>query len=279
MLNAIIGLKQKMGSVYVKDRVYPVTWVKVDPCVVTQIKHEEKDGYIAVQLGVGSKSTKNISKPLQNHLKNVAKDKKLPRYLREIKVTQESELKVGDEVKMGDVLKKGDIVAITGISKGKGFAGGVRRWGFAGGPKTHGQSDRERAPGSIGQRTTPGRIYKGKKMAGRMGSDKVTVKNVIIVDSDEKNNLVAITGAVPGAPGALVFIKKIGEGGVMVEDRQTEVTSEITADEQEEKEEVKAEVKEEKQQEEVSESAEKKSGDVAGEEKEEVKSTENQEIK
>ncbi len=268
-----------MGSVYVKDRVYPVTWVKVDPCVVTQIKHEEKDGYIAVQLGVGSKSTKNISKPLQNHLKNVAKDKKLPRYLREIKVTQESELKVGDEVKMGDVLKKGDIVAITGISKGKGFAGGVRRWGFAGGPKTHGQSDRERAPGSIGQRTTPGRIYKGKKMAGRMGSDKVTVKNVIIVDSDEKNNLVAITGAVPGAPGALVFIKKIGEGGVMVEDRQTEVTSEITADEQEEKEEVKAEVKEEKQQEEVSESAEKKSGDVAGEEKEEVKSTENQEIK
>ena len=222
-----------MGSVYVKDRVYPVTWVKVNPCVVTQIKHEEKDGYTAVQLGVGTKSIKNFSKPLQNHLKNVVKDKKLPRYLREVEVTQESDLKVGDEIKMGDVLKKGDIVAISGISKGKGFAGGVKRWGFAGGPKTHGQSDRERAPGSIGQRTTPGRIYKGKKMAGRMGSDRVTVKNVTIVDLDEINNLVAITGAVPGAPGALVFIKKIGEGGAMVEDKQLEsAPAEISTDEQ-----------------------------------------------
>lgn len=244
MLDTILGIKQKMGSVYVKDRVYPVTWVKVDPCVVTQIKHEEKDGYIAVQLGTGTKPIKNFSKPLQNHLKNVIKDKKLPRYLREVRVAKESDLKVGDEVKMGDVLKKGDIVAISGISKGKGFAGGVKRWGFAGGPKTHGQSDRERAPGSIGQRTTPGRIYKGKKMAGRMGSDRVTVKNVMIVDSDEKNNLVAITGAVPGAPGALIFIKKIGEGEIMVEDKQVEAAlTEAAVDEEVKNEEMPVEEK------------------------------------
>jgi large subunit ribosomal protein L3 len=211
MLDTIIGIKQKMGAVYLKDRRFPVTWVKVDPCIVTQVKHLEKDGYAAVQLGTGSKKDKYLTKPLIGHLKKITKDNKSPRYLREIRIKEDSDLKVSDEVKLTEVLKKGDMVTVTGTSKGKGFAGVVKRWGFAGGPKTHGQSDRERAPGSIGQRTTPGRVYKGKKMAGRMGQDRVTVKSLVVVDIDEKNNLVAITGAVPGVNGGLVYIKKTGE--------------------------------------------------------------------
>ena len=223
MLNTVFGFKQKMGAVYLNDRRYPVTWVKVDPSVVTQIKNEEKDGYFAVQLGMGHKSAKNLTKPLQNHLKNVAKDKKYPRFIREIRLKEASDLNVGSEVKLTDVLKSGDIVTVTGISKGKGFAGVVKRWKFAGGPKTHGQSDRERAPGSIGNRTTPGRVWKGKRMAGRMGSDQVTVKSLNVIDIDEKENLVAITGAVPGAIGRLVIIRKTGEGEVKKVDQLKEV--------------------------------------------------------
>ena len=211
MLDTILAVKQKMGAVYISDRRFPVTWVKVDPCVVTQIKHKDKDGYYAIQLGSGSKRTEKLTKPLQNHLKNVTKNKIAPKYLREVRLREEASLKVGDVVKLTDVLKKGDVVSVTGISKGKGFAGVVKRWGFAGGPKTHGQSDRERAPGSIGQRTTPGRVYKGKKMAGRMGGDQVSVKGLLVVEMDENNNLVAVVGAIPGKTGGLLYVKKIGE--------------------------------------------------------------------
>jgi len=257
MLDTILGFKQKMGAVYINDRRYPVTWVKVEPCVVTQIKHEEKDGYMAVQLGTGSKRIKNVSKPLQGHLKKSpktqdSKEKMLPRFLREVRVKEDSQLKVGDEVKVADVLRAGDVVTITGISKGKGFAGVVKRWKFAGGPKTHGQSDRERAPGSIGNRTSPGRVFKGKRMAGRMGSDRVTVKNLNIIDVDEKNSLIAITGAVPGADKSLVFIKKTGEGGVRAEAEVKEVDStdvQVVVDKQvieEKKEEKEVENKENK---------------------------------
>lgn len=225
MIDTILGFKQKMGTVFIGDQSIPVTWVKVDPCVVTQIKGQEKDGYQAVQLGTGSKKTVNFTKPLKGHLGKASqiqnskiKDQNLlPRFLREIRVKEETGLKVGDEVKVTDVLKKGDYVTIIGTSKGKGFAGGVKRWGFAGGPKTHGQSDRERAPGSIGQRTTPGRVYKGRHMAGRMGTDRVTVKNLVAVDIDEKNNLVAIMGAVPGIIGGLIFIKRTSSGGIQTE--------------------------------------------------------------
>ncbi len=224
MLNTILGFKQKMGSVFIRDRRFPVTWIKVDPCIVTQIKNPEKDGYQAIQLGIGSKKSKNITKPLIGHLKKATKKQDTSlRYLREIRTDQDTELKVGEEVKVADILKKGDFVVVTGISKGKGFAGVVKRWGFAGGPKTHGQSDRERSPGSIGQRTTPGRVYKGKKMAGRMGSDRVSVKNLVVIDIDEKKNLVAVTGAIPGNVGGLVFIKKIGESKLRLEQtRQVE---------------------------------------------------------
>jgi len=218
MIDTLLGFKQKMGAVYINDRRYPVTWVKVDPCIVTQVKHAEKDRYTAVQLGIGSKKNKNLTKPQTGHLKKLTNTQNsTPRFLREVVFKDDPNLKVGDIVKIVDVFKKGDIITVTGVSKGKGFAGVVKRWRFAGGPKTHGQSDRERAPGSIGQRTTPGRVYKGKRMAGRMGQDKVTVKGLAILDIDETNNTIVIKGPVPGATGGLVYIKKTGEGGVKVE--------------------------------------------------------------
>jgi large subunit ribosomal protein L3 len=218
MLNAILGTKEKMGAIYVEDTRVPVTWVKAGPCIVTQIKKIDSDGYWAVQLGFGSKKIKNITKPLKGHLQkaiqiSTLKDQtKLPRYLREIRLNKEPEVKVGDQILASDLFKRGDLVAVTGISKGKGFAGVVKRWHFAGGPKTHGQSDRQRAPGSIGQGTTPGRVYKGKHMAGRMGGDTVTVKNLIITNIDSEGGRVAISGALPGSTESLLIIKKIGSG-------------------------------------------------------------------
>ena len=207
-----------MGATYIEDTRVPVTWVKAGPCIVTQIKKIESDGYWAVQLGFGAKKAKNISKPLKGHLEkaiqtsSVKDQTKLPRYLREIRLDKEPDVKVGDQILASDLFKRGDVVAVTGISKGKGFAGVVKRWHFAGGPKTHGQSDRQRAPGSIGQGTTPGRVYKGKHMAGRMGGDTVTVKNLIITDVDSEGGRVAISGALPGSTESLLIIKKTGSG-------------------------------------------------------------------
>lgn len=210
MLKAIVASKVKMDHTYIQGARVPVTKVIAGPCVVTQIKDEKKDGYWAVQLGFGIKSTKNISKPVLGHLRGVEKDKKAPRFLREVRVKDNPKMKVGDMVTASEILKRGDLVQVTGISKGKGFAGVVKRWGFAGGPKTHGQSDRLRAPGSIGQGTTPGRVLKGKKMGGHMGDEKVSVKNLIVTDVDEKTNEVSISGALPGHPGSVLMIKKVG---------------------------------------------------------------------
>jgi large subunit ribosomal protein L3 len=240
MIDTLLGFKQKMGAVYINDRRYPVTWVKVDPCIVTQVKQVEKDNYMAIQLGIGSKKGKNLTKPQIGHLKKTTKNENLtPRFLREVKINEGSNLKVGDEIKIADVFKKGDKVTVTGVSKGKGFAGVVKRWRFAGGPKTHGQSDRERAPGSIGQRTTPGRVYKGKRMAGRMGQDRVTVKGLTLLDIDETNNTITIKGPVPGATGGLVYVRKTGEGEVKVELPVTESLEDEKVDKVDQKEQVK----------------------------------------
>jgi len=201
-----------MTSTYVEDIRVPVTRVFCGPCMVTQIKKDEKDGYWAVQLGFGSRKLKNLTKPLQGHLKAVIKDKQGPRYLREIRLEKEPEFKVGDTILASDIFKKGDVVSVTGISKGKGFAGVVKRWHFAGGPKTHGQSDRQRAPGAIGQGTTPGRVLKGKHMAGRMGGDTVTVKNLHVVEIDQEKGEILLSGAVPGRSGGLVTVKRLHAG-------------------------------------------------------------------
>jgi large subunit ribosomal protein L3 len=213
MLNTVLGTKSHMAQAFtLAGHRVPVSVVKVGENTVTQIKTPEKEGYWALQLTLGSKKAKNTSKPLQGHFKKANfQDKNLfPRYVKEVRV-DEADKNVGDKIKAGDVFKAGDLVQVTGISKGKGFAGVVKRWGFAGGPKTHGQSDRHRAPGSIGQGTTPGRVYKGKKMGGHMGVDQVTVKNLTVLKVDSKEGTVWLSGPVPGNREGLLIITKIGE--------------------------------------------------------------------
>ncbi len=200
-----------MSQTYVNGVRFPVTIVAAGPCVVTQVKEEGKDGYWAVQVGFGEKKLKNITKPMKGHLKTVINEgaTNAPRFLREIKLKEKPEIKVGDVLNASDVLKEGDKISVTGISKGKGFAGGVKRWHFSGGPKTHGQSDRQRAPGSIGQGTTPGRVYKGKHMAGRMGSERIKVKGLKIISVNPEKNEIEISGPIPGRAGSLVVIQRI----------------------------------------------------------------------
>jgi len=186
-----------------------MTLIQAGPCVVVAKRTGEKDGYWALQLGFGK--AKKVNKLLKGQMKK-AKLKIAPRFLAEVRLEKEEEkLKVGDEVRLEDVLKPGDLVSVIGVSKGKGFAGVMKRWGFAGGPRTHGQSDRQRAPGSIGATTTPGRVLKGKKMAGRMGGNRVTVKSLSVMKVSPDENLLTVSGLVPGARGGLLFIKKEGE--------------------------------------------------------------------
>jgi large subunit ribosomal protein L3 len=210
MLNTILGSKKNMSQSFVQGTRIPVTWIQAGPCVVTQLKNDEKDGYWAVQLGFGERKLKHTTKPLKGHLRGVTENGKTPRFLREVRLEKEPEFKVGDKVKVSDVFKKGDVVAVSGTSKGKGFAGVMKRWGFAGGPRTHGQSDRPRSPGSIGQGTDPGRVWKGKKMAGRMGNQTTTISNLVVVDVDEDR--LAVSGPIPGRPDALLMIRKIKSG-------------------------------------------------------------------
>ncbi len=219
MVKTILGSKGKMGQTYVSGTRVPVTKISITPSVVTQVKTSEKDGYWGIQLGFGTRRIKNTPKPLQGHFKKstnkqINKSTNFPRYLREVRLKEKTELNVGDSLKASDIFAVGDKIAVTGISKGKGFAGVVKRWHFAGGPKTHGQSDRQRSPGSIGQTTTPGRVFKGKHMAGRMGGDKVTVKNLHIISIDPEKNEMFVSGAIPGKFGDLLRITKISEGSL-----------------------------------------------------------------
>ena len=201
MIDTLLGTKGRMDQIFVDGVRHPVTRVKAGPCVVTQIFEGR------VQLGLGERKLKNTTKPMQGHFKNVIKDNKAPRYTREVK-TDET-LAVGSEIKASDIFLANDTISVSGISKGKGFAGVVKRWGFAGGPKTHGQSDRQRAPGSIGQGTTPGRVLKGKHMAGRMGNEAKTIKNLKILVVDSETNEILISGPIPGPLGSLVVIKRL----------------------------------------------------------------------
>lgn len=194
-----------MTQVFKGDKVIPVTLIESGPNFVAQVKTKINDGYDAVQIGFDIKKEKNINKQQLGHLKKIEnlKNKNL-RWLREFRVDA-TELKMGDEIKP-DIFVVGDKVNIIAISKGKGFQGVVKRHGFHGGPKSHGQKDRHRAPGSIGS-SFPEHVFKGKRMAGRMGSDRVTVKNLEVVDVDSENNLIALKGAVPGKQGTLIMIK------------------------------------------------------------------------
>lgn len=215
-MKTLLGTKGQMTQTFIDGARVPVTKVTLGPCVVTQIKNEKQDGYWAVQLGFGTKKNKNTSKPLQGHLNKNQKEKSATysRYLREVRFKDEPNYKVGDVINVDDVFHKGDLVSVTAVNKGKGFAGGVRRFNFRGGPKTHGQSDRHRAPGSIGQTTTPGRVYKGKRMAGRMGGVQVTIKNVYVLEVDKENNQLLISSPIPGRVGIFLTVNKIKAGSL-----------------------------------------------------------------
>jgi large subunit ribosomal protein L3 len=205
VISGILGRKVGMTQLFdERGRRVAVTAIEAGPCVVTQIRTASRDGYEAVQIGFGSE--KPVNKPEQGHLKGMASF----RHLREFSPTGGELPSVGEQVTV-EIFQAGDRVDVRGVSKGRGFAGGVKRYHFRGGPKTHGQSDRHRAPGSIGATTTPGRVYKGLRMAGHMGDRTVTVKNLRVVQSDPARNLLLLEGAVPGARRALVEIRKTTE--------------------------------------------------------------------
>jgi large subunit ribosomal protein L3 len=189
-----------MTQIFKGDKVIPVTLIESGPNFVTQVKTKEKDGYSAVQVGFGVRKEKNIKKPQLGHLKDIGN----LRFLKEFRLNS-TELKRGEEVKISGFSAGNKITAVA-ISKGKGFQGVVKRHKFGGGPKSHGQKDKLRAPGSIGA-SWPQFTIKGMKMAGRMGSDKVTVKNLEIIEIDEENNIIAVKGAIPGRRGTLVMLK------------------------------------------------------------------------
>ena len=195
----ILGTKIEMGQVWneVGERV-PVTWIKVAPCQVTQVKTAERDGYNAVQIGCDTK--RRLNKPLSGHLKDLPSF----RYLREFRVGDPENYSRGQEIKVS-IFQPGEKVYISGHSKGRGFQGVVKRHGFHGSPKTHGHKDQLRMPGSIGA-TDPARVFPGTRMAGHMGNERVTVKNLEVVQVDEAGNRIALKGAVPGARHSLIEI-------------------------------------------------------------------------
>jgi large subunit ribosomal protein L3 len=208
MTEGIIGKKLGMTQVFGQGgKSEAITAIEAGPCIVTQIKTLDKDGYSAVQLSFGEVKKARASK------KGQAKEKELTKfkYVREFQFKDTKAVAAGQKIDVS-LFKAGDRVDIIGTSKGKGFAGGVKRYHFHGGPKTHGQSDRWRAPGSVGSNTTPGRVYKGLRMAGHLGSDRVTATNLVILQADPARNLLLVKGAVPGSTNGMVMIQKSRKG-------------------------------------------------------------------
>jgi large subunit ribosomal protein L3 len=203
-MKGLIGKKVGMTQLISEDgKALPVTLIEAGPCFVTQVRTPETDGYAAVQLGFEEVNPKKLTGAEKGHLKRT----NLPplRHLREFQ-GEYADLKAGDRVTV-EVFAVGEHVDVIGISKGKGFQGAIKRYHFNRQPKTHGASDRTRAPGSSGQTTTPGRVYKGKRMAGHMGNDRVTSQNITVALVDAERNLLAVKGSVPGANGSVVVIR------------------------------------------------------------------------
>jgi len=206
MLKGLIGKKVGMTQIFdTAGSAIPVTLIEAGPCYVTQIRKPENDGYSAVQLGFGEAKPKRLTGGQLGHLKR----NNLPplRFLREFRA-KDLQVQEGDRVTVDMLFRVGEHVDVIGTSKGKGFAGAVKRYHFHGGPKTHGQSDRHRAPGSRGSTTTPGRVYKGARGPGHMGSDQVTAQNLKVVLVDAERNLLGVNGAVPGPKNGLVLVKE-----------------------------------------------------------------------
>lgn len=205
MVSTILGRKIGMTQVWDdNDNVVPVTVIQAGPCVVSQVKTEEHDGYDAVQIGFGDIKPKHVNKPMQGHFD--AQGVEPMRYLREVRVEDGTEHATGDMVTVADFAEV-KAVDVIGTSKGKGFQGTIKRWNFSRGPMTHG-SRNQRKPGSIGQCAYPARVRKGLHMAGHMGDERVTVKNLKLVRIDEEQNLMLIKGAVPGGKNALVQVRR-----------------------------------------------------------------------
>jgi large subunit ribosomal protein L3 len=194
--------------------VVPVTIIEAGPCYVTQVKTVEQDGYTAIQLGFEQTQQRRLTKGQVGHLKRrgVPRDVPMVRVLRELRLRDIENYQLGQKI-LADIFTTHERVDVMGISKGRGFQGGVKRYGFRGGPRTHGQSDRLRAPGASSSGTTPGRIYKGKRMAGHMGNAPVTVANLRVVLVDAERNLLAVRGAVPGAKGGLLLVTEARKQG------------------------------------------------------------------
>ncbi len=204
MIKGLLGRKVGMTQIFsAAGEVIPVTVIEVGPCVVTQLRTQDRDGYDAVQIGYEQVPPRKLTGPQRGHL---AAANMLVRHLREFAASDVSAHNVGDVIKV-DLFQVGQLVDVSGFSKGRGFAGVVKRHGFRGGPKTHGQSDRHRAPGSIGGGTAPGRVWKGQKMAGRMGNKRVTVQNLEVVDVLPDKNLLLVRGAVPGPNKGLLHVR------------------------------------------------------------------------
>jgi len=204
MSTGLLGKKVGMTRIFDKQgKAVPVTVIQAGPCTVIQVKTEDKDGYQAVQLGFLEKRDSLLKKPEYYHFEQY--NCSPVRYIREFRVKKGSDLSSGDVIK-ADILKPGDVVDISGISKGKGFQGVVKRWGFKGGKASHGAKT-HRAPGSIGMSADPSRVHKNKKMPGRTGSNSVTVENCEVVKVDAKNNIICVKGSVPGHRQGLLRIQ------------------------------------------------------------------------
>ncbi len=202
MAEGLLGKKVGMAQIYSdKGEIIPVSVLEVGPCFVTQVKTTENDGYTAVQMGFAE--TKHLVKPARGHLKNLPPLK----FLREVRTSNIADFQVGQKLN-ASLFAVGDVVDVTGTSKGKGHAGVVKRHHFKGGKKTHGASDRVRRPGASGATTTPGRVLRGLRMAGQMGNKRSTTLNLQVVKVDVERNVIAVKGAVPGANGGLLFIRK-----------------------------------------------------------------------
>jgi large subunit ribosomal protein L3 len=206
MINKLFGTKLGMSRYFLGEgKSVPVTVLKMGPCVVIQKKTEVREGYGAIQVGFELQKENRTNKPLKGHFKSAGE--KYYSHLREIRVDDPEGFELGQEIR-SDIFTVGDTVQISGLSKGRGFAGVMKRWGFGGGKKTHG-SRSHRIPGSIGTTTTPGRVQKGKKLPGRMGNQRVPIKNLKVIDVRPEMDVVIVKGAVPGSRNSIVEVSKI----------------------------------------------------------------------
>ncbi|MHA0043252.1 50S ribosomal protein L3 [Deinococcus xianganensis] len=205
-MKGILGTKIGMTQIWKGDKAIPVTVVLAGPCPVVQRKSKQTDGYEAVQIGYAPKREKSVNKPEAGHFKKAGVSP--VRFLREFRDFSPE----GDTVSI-DIFAEGEKIDATGTSKGKGFQGVMKRWNFKGGPASHGSKKWHRRPGSIGQRKTPGRVYKGKRMAGHMGMERITVQNLEVVEIRADENIILVKGAIPGANGGLVVLRQAAKGG------------------------------------------------------------------